>query len=471
MTAKEAAAEVLQEAEKPLHYKTITERIFEAGYWASEGETPEATINAQLVVSINEKGGDSPFQRVEPGVYALREWDLSEHHGSNGLVDDEERRVRIPSFPTYRNARHLLRIASGVSRDALHTMQADIKEQMGTPQDPVNWSDPDTWIDERLVGESARIARRIWEKSNHDLNPRYTRGPLYLLSGYNLIRTDADGTLTATADGGAFMEKDPEVLRTIDEHEGLGKLLNILAPKGRAKRADLLPEWSDYLDTYSRYGATTSQKGTLRARLTNLIERDLVRRDGHTYVVTQSGLDYAAAFAQEEGGSPKQELQQALKEHNDAQREALRDRLATMDPYAFEHLVRDLLEAMGYEDVEVTKQSGDKGVDVVGSVQLGITEIQEVIQVKRTKSALGRPKLDQLRGALHYHDAIRGTIIALGGFTSGCEEAALHTGAAPITLIDGDRLIDLLIEHEIGVQKKPAVMYEVDAQYFEGDLV
>jgi restriction system protein len=283
------------------------------------------------------------------------------------------------------------------------------------------------------------------------------------------MAVSAEGRFTATSRGQRFLGGEAAIERVLDEQEGLGTILTILAPKGRAKRADLLPEWSDYLDTYSRYGSTTSQKGTLRERLVNLIDRDLVERVGQMYTITEAGQEYAASFAQEEGGDPKQELQEALKDYNDAQRAALRERLATMDPVHFEELVRDLLEAMGYEDVEVTKQSGDKGVDVVGDVQLGITEIKEVVQVKRTKSPIGRPVLDQLRGALPYHEAIRGTIIALGGFTSGCEKGALHTGAAPITLIDGDRLIDLLIEHEIGIQKKPAVMYEVDERYFEGD--
>lgn len=33
----------------------------------------------------------------------------------------------------------------------------------------------------------------------------------------------------------------------------------------------------------------------------------------------------------------------------------LREQLSTMNPYKFEHLVGQLLEAMGYEQVEVTK--------------------------------------------------------------------------------------------------------------------
>lgn len=68
----------------------------------------------------------------------------------------------------------------------------------------------------------------------------------------------------------------------------------------------------------------------------------------------------------------------------------------------------ELLEAIRYEDVEVTKESGDKGVDVVATVQFGITTITKVVQVKRQQGSIGRPILDQLRGAFPYHKAIRG---------------------------------------------------------------
>jgi transposase-like protein len=59
-----------------------------------------------------------------------------------------------------------------------------------------------------------------------------------------------------------------------------------------------------------------------------------------------------------------------VKRYNQQQKELLREQISTMNPYKFEHLVGQLLEAMGYEQVEVTKASGDKGVDVVGKVQV-----------------------------------------------------------------------------------------------------
>jgi restriction system protein len=467
MTVRDAAQKVLDEAEEPLHVSAITERIQAQGYWASEGQTPGATVGASLAVSVKRGGTDSPFQRVAPATYGLRAWGLDEEEPEPELPGEEGQRVRVPLLRPYAETRHLMRVLDGTPKAQLQTMFSAIREQTGTPQNPVNWSDPDSWIDERLTGGAAELARAIYEASDHTLNPRYARGSYFLIETYGLLKTDEDGTYHITPWGNAFLDEDPGFIHALDEAEGMGELLSILATKTRAMRGDLLPEWKEFLNEYSSFGSRTTIKDTLRRRLVNLIDREYVERDGNTYVITPAGEEYAATFAQDEGGDPRQEVQQALTEYNNTQREQLRDRLAEMDPYLFEHLVRDLLEAMGYQDVEVTQQSGDKGVDFVATVQFGITEVKEVVQVKRTRDTIGRPKLDQLRGALPYHEAIRGTIITLGRFSKNCTERALFTGAAPVTLIDGERLLDLLIEHEIGMQKKPTVLYEVDARYFE----
>ena len=58
--------------------------------------------------------------------------------------------------------------------------------------------------------------------------------------------------------------------------------------------------------------------------------------------------------------------------------------------------------------------------------------------------------------------------------TASCREPTepLHQRycAQPITLIDGERLLDLLIENEIGIRKKPIDLYEIDDSYFEEPL-
>jgi restriction system protein len=137
-----------------------------------------------------------------------------------------------------------------------------------------------------------------------------------------------------------------------------------------------------------------------------------------------------------------------------------------LESLQFEHFVKELLDAMDYEDVTVTRPSGDKGVDVVAKVQFGITEITEVVQVKRTEVTITRPKIDELRGALPYHKAIRGTIISLGNFAKGAKDGALYVGAAPITLIDGKRLLDLCIKHGVGIKRSPVDLYDIDEAFF-----
>ncbi len=90
----------------------------------------------------------------------------------------------------------------------------------------------------------------------------------------------------------------------------------------------------------------------------------------------------------------------------------------------------------------------------------------KVVQVKRTDAKITRPKIDELRGALPYHKAIRGTIISLGGFARGAQEGALFVGAAPITLIDGKRLLDLCVKHQVGVKRRSVEIYEIDDAFF-----
>ena len=48
----------------------------------------------------------------------------------------------------------------------------------------------------------------------------------------------------------------------------------------------------------------------------------------------------------------------------------------------------------------------------------------------------------------------------------GTRDAAFEPGAAPITLIDGEKLIDLLIAHGIGVRKKTLEVLDLDPEAF-----
>ena len=246
-------------------------------------------------------------------------------------------------------------------------------------------------------------------------------------------------------------------------------LLNILTVKKSGKIRDLLPDWDEFIREFFRFGEARSSQEMLRARLYNLIERKFVSKEKGNYSITQSGFEYINSIFSKHVvkiDDSKRELHLSIEDYNKKQRKLLKEKLSKIDPYQFEHIVKNLLEQMGYENVIVTKQSGDQGVDVVGEIQSGISIVKEVIQVKRHKSNITRPVIDQLRGALVYQRAIRGTVITTGSFSKGCDEAANYPGAAPITLMDGDNLIDNLIKYQIGVLRRPMEIFEINENYF-----
>lgn len=68
---RNAAIIVLTEAGKPLHYREITRIALEKGILETEGATPEASMNSQIILDIKRKGNVSDFIKVSPSTYAL----------------------------------------------------------------------------------------------------------------------------------------------------------------------------------------------------------------------------------------------------------------------------------------------------------------------------------------------------------------------------------------------------------------
>lgn len=489
MTYKQAAVQVLHER-GPMHYQDLANAIIQAGLVQTDATTPAASLNATIAVDIKRKGQGSAFVRIKPGVFGLRgvhEAALpalmlqpsSASEGDDGEAPDSEgdanARVRIPLFPVYSELRHLLRIWPGFPRKQVTGLRATVNELRGTPQKTVDWTDPATWIPERLKGGDRELAQAIWDGSKGSVNPRHTYGHWLLAQKYELLRENDDGVLELTETGHAFLDQPGgEAEAALDEAEGLIKLLSIVADNGPARAGGLLDEWSDYLTRRSSFGTDSTHKDTLRRRLNNLLERGLVERKGNLYSVTQEGLIYLQRTGDEDsvGGGDHHEVWALVRKQENTVRESLLELLLDMDPFAFEHLIKRLLEEMDYQNVEVTARSGDGGVDVVADIELGITSVREVVQVKKHRRPIQRKDLDALRGSLYRFNAVRGTIVTTARFAKGTQEAAFATGAAPITLIDGDKLIDMLIEHGIGVRKRTIEMLEVDPTAFvepEGD--
>lgn len=141
-----------------------------------------------------------------------------------------------------------------------------------------------------------------------------------------------------------------------------------------------------------------------------------------------------------------------IEQHNQQVRKRLRQRIGEMSPAEFEALVGTLLAKLGFEDVTVTAVNNDGGIDVRGTMVTGdVIRTRMAVQVKRWKNNVQAPTVQQVRGSLGTHE--QGLIITLSDFSKGAKEEAERADATPVALMNGEQLVKLLVENDIGVHR------------------
>lgn len=152
--------------------------------------------------------------------------------------------------------------------------------------------------------------------------------------------------------------------------------------------------------------------------------------------------------------------------------EALLVRLRESHPDFFEEAVVKLPLGMGYGGAAQRGRriggSGDSGVDgVIDQDALGLEQIY--VQAKRYAegNSVGRETIQAFIGALHGFGASRGVFITTSTFTQHAREYAASIPTR-IVLIDGKRLVSLMIKYRVGVQVKQSYdVVDIDEDFFE----
>ena len=319
MNSLEAVEKILSEVKEPLHYAQITNLIVNKEYWSTEGLTPDATINAKIAVDIKNKKTLSKFMRVEPGIYALREWGLEDfdNHDDNKM-----------------------------------------------------------------------------EKSNYSFN-------------------DAAELVLEN-----YADKTPMHYRDITE-----KILE--------------------LDLVNTQGKTP--EATLNSQIATEIQRKEENNETPRFVQYGKGIIGLRKWLGDG-------LAYQIKQNNTEVKTELLNYLHTIPPQDFEKLIGLLLAEMGFEQIEISKYSGDGGIDVRGILVVGDTiRTKMAIQAKRWKNNIQSPIIQQVRGSLGAHE--QGMIITTSDFSSGAKKEAERPDATPVALVNGEHLVELLIENEILVNR------------------
>jgi len=172
--------------------------------------------------------------------------------------------------------------------------------------------------------------------------------------------------------------------------------------------------------------------------------------------------------------TPEEALESAHQELKETLASDIIQTIKQCSPEFFERLVVDVLVKMGYggsrkEAGQAVGKSGDGGIDgIIKEDRLGLDIIY--IQAKRWENVVGRPEIQKFAGASLGNHARKGILITSSYFSKDAIEYVTHI-EGKIILIDGARLADLMIEHNVGTTT--VATYEVkrlDSDYFIGEM-
>jgi restriction system protein len=170
--------------------------------------------------------------------------------------------------------------------------------------------------------------------------------------------------------------------------------------------------------------------------------------------------------------TPEEQIEKAFLTIQSALRTELLQRILQNSPAFFEELIIDLLVKMDYggsrpDAATQLGRSGDGGIDgVINEDRLGLDRVY--IQAKRyTDGHVGRPDVQKFVGSLVGMGATKGVFVTTSRFSAEAIEYARHL-TQRVILIDGQRLTELMIEHNVGVRLNRAIEFkQIDENFFD----
>jgi len=164
--------------------------------------------------------------------------------------------------------------------------------------------------------------------------------------------------------------------------------------------------------------------------------------------------------------TPQDKIDTGFSEIDKTLKSELLKKLKEVDPYYFEKIILMLFQRMGYGDYEGTPKSGDGGVDgIISQDKLGLDRIYT--QAKRyTQNNVGEKDIRNFIGAMS-GDVSKGIFVTTSNFDPAAVKKAQDDHNHKIILVDGVRLVQLMITYDIGVQTKTVYkIKEVDEDFF-----
>jgi restriction system protein len=200
--------------------------------------------------------------------------------------------------------------------------------------------------------------------------------------------------------------------------------------------------------------------------------RDFYRGANSDIEEEQAPHGPAVTTASDPDRTPEEQVEAAHLALQSALREELLQRILQNSSTFFEQVIVELLVAMGYggslrNAAAQLGRSGDGGVDgVINEDRLGLDRVY--VQAKRYAPTIsvGRPDVQGFVGSLVGLGATKGVFVTTSSFSRQALEFVQHL-TQRIILIDGQRLAELMIEHNVGVRLSRAIEFKrLDEDFF-----
>ena len=454
MNVCDAAVLVLREAGRPLHVNEITERLLSRGLWKTKGRTPAATVGARIYTDIRKNRDASRFIRHAPSTFGLRKADFTGETAAENKTETSAVGTAGTqsgtSFSFIDSGRMVLEKFAG--RKPMHYLEITKKAiEMGwllsegeTPEASMN----------------AQIGTSIKRSEDRGEQPLFTRhgNGLVGLSKWKEMVAGGAGFSSESSD-----EAEPETAVIPSRKAQKEKSFSFTesAEKVLEQFADRQPmHYREVTEKAIEMGWLLSEgktpEASMYAQILTSVKRS--RRRGEQPLFTKHGKGLVGLSKWMATG-----LALEIENHNRKVRKELHKKLLEMPWDAFEDLVARLLSEMGFEEIEVTSRAKDGGIDVRGTLLVGdVIRTRMAVQVKRWKSNIQAPVVQQVRGSLGAHE--QGLIITTSDFSKGAREEADRKDATPVALMKGEQLVVLLVENGVGVERRSHELIELESE-------
>jgi predicted transcriptional regulator len=200
----------------------------------------------------------------------------------------------VPDIKEFRN---FVNTIDGLNIKILKRFSDQIDESTGTPQEPMDWKDPDKWIErfyrDKVLDEKTReIAEEILKSG---LNPRYWNYEKSRLAFRHGLIEKKSGRYFTTEKGKKFADGDEQAITEYLFENGILKVLEFLNEETGASRQELIEKWKNWINT--EVGRHVKAQSVLLegvvSRIDNvLIPLKLVRKEGipRRYFITEKGV-------------------------------------------------------------------------------------------------------------------------------------------------------------------------------------